>query len=163
MKVDWTRMSEELGGGERGGTDLAERALDSILGIELIHGAIDHYINHLPGFELARSFLIHVRSPAAMDYCYRLYKEHPDIECRRAAVELLRMICDRSKLPWVDELLEDPDPSIQALGASMLDQLLFAGSVDASECAGLLTKLLHHPNAHVRHYHSLIMQAAASA
>jgi hypothetical protein len=160
MELDWPRLAEEFGCGESGGTDLAQRALDWILGEEMIRGTVDHYVDGRgpgTGSELARSFLIHVRSPVAMDYCYRIYKEDADIERRRGALELLRMISERRTLPWVREFLDDPDPEIQGYGASMLDQLLFARMIDKSECAGLLAIMRDHANESVRRYHSLIM------
>ena len=159
-RVDWSRMAEEFGCGDMGSGDLAERALDRILGDEMVHGTVDHYIDCRgsgTGAELARAFLIHIGSPQARNYCHRIYKEDADIERRRGAVDLLRMISDRTKLPWVREFLDDPDPYIQGYGGSMLDQLLFSRRVFEDECEDLLVIMRDHANEAVRRYHSLVM------
>lgn len=153
--IDWERLAEEVGairegGGERGGTDLARRALESILGPDALRAAVDYYVARGPGSELARSVLWFLQPPSAMDRCREIYRSSDCIEDRRAAIELLRVAGDSRVLTWVPEFLEDPDEGIQTWGAGIVDQLLWGGGVDPDECATILESMERHPNERVR-------------
>src|SRR5262245_34932900 len=115
--IDWKGLAEKLGtlreDGETGGDHLARQAVVELLGEESMRNSVRYYVDYLRGFELARSVLWLLRPAVAREECYRIYKEDPDIDRRRAAIELLRVVADRTTLPLVEEFLGDPDPGIQ--------------------------------------------------
>lgn len=135
--IDWAELAGEIGAltdqGERGGNQVARDALAELLGPEQISLAVEHYVTLQPGFETARSVLSFLRHPAAMEACYRVYREDADLERRRSAVELLRVVCDARALPWVEELLEDPDGGVRVWAVGVLDQLVSGDLVDGHE------------------------------
>ena len=94
-----------------------------------------HYVGLELGFELARSVLSLLRPPEAMQECFRLYKEDAEVERRRTAVELLRVVADASVLPWIDDFLDDDDPEVRLWGVGVLDYLVFRDLVDGHEDA----------------------------
>jgi hypothetical protein len=157
MNIDWPATALKIGSGSCGGTEFAQNAISEIMGSEAITGAVEHYITYISGSELARSVLVLLRPKIAMDYCMKIYREDADPERRHASIELLRNVADRRAFGWVPELLSDPDPTIQSWGASMVDQLLFAGFIESEDCGDLLETMKAHPNPAVRHYHELIM------
>jgi len=79
-----------------------------------------------------------------------IYKSDTDIEKRRLAVELLRVVADRRAMGWITEFLEEADPQIQMWGAGVLDQLLLSGLISEEEAEELLEKAEKHANPHVR-------------
>ncbi|MCB9592186.1 MAG: hypothetical protein H6719_05600 [Sandaracinaceae bacterium] len=160
--IDWTALAVELGTlgerGERGGGQVACDALNALLGSEQLRLAVAHYLDLRPGFELVRSVLSLLRPPVAMHECYRVYRESDDIERRRAAVELLRVVADVTTLPWVEEFLDDPDEGIQAWGAGVLDCLVVRDLVDGREhtVRTLVARLESHASWSVRQCASVI-------
>jgi hypothetical protein len=152
--IDWERLAQRLGSlhsdGESGGSDLARKALEEILGSSVWRNAVDHYVADKPGYELARSVLWLIHPWAAMERCYEIYRTSQDTETRRNAVALLRVVADRRALSWVDEFLNDSDPGVQNWGAGMVDQLLWSELVEPEECQELLEKMKQHPNEHLR-------------
>jgi hypothetical protein len=157
-KIDWEALAREMGllhGGGAGGTESAgsndaRAALDLILGHAAIRDSVDHYVSYRPGSELARAVLRIYGSPAAMERCYELFREPGDVNRRRSAVELLRMVADDRALEWVPEFLNDPDEGIQNWGIGVVDQLLFVGAVGIDRCQALLELAAKHPSAYVR-------------
>lgn len=121
-----------------------------ILGDEAIREAVEYYISGESGSELARSVLWHIHPRAGMDYCYQIFKEETDLDRRRSAVELLRVVADESALKWVPEFLNDPDEDIQVWGAGVVDQLLWSGLIDEQNSRDLLDAMENHKNAQVR-------------
>jgi hypothetical protein len=152
--IDWEGLARQLGtldaDGESGGSDVALRAIELLLGEECLRAAVDHYVARRPGSELARHVLWQLQPWSAMQRCYELSRSGADVDTRCAAVELLRVVADRRALPWVEDFLSDPHPGIQGLGAGVLDQLLWSGRVGPDECADLLRRLGEHPNEKVR-------------
>lgn len=149
--VDWEHIARCVGSlregnGEQGGTKLAQRAIELMLGEDVCRSAVDHYITGKPGSELARSILWHIHSATAMERCYEVYKSSAEIESRRAAVELLRVVADERAIPWVNEFLQDPDKGIQTWGAGIVDQLLWSYLVEPADCQEILAKMQNHTN-----------------
>ena len=120
--INWKTLATEVGalveGQERGSSALARLALEKILGEQELREAVDHYIAFKPGFELVRSVLGEIQPWSAMAYCYELYQHSPDIEIRRSAIELLRVIADKRVLVWLNEFMDDADEGIQTWGGA---------------------------------------------
>ncbi len=135
--------------------DATKRAIELSLGEADLKSAVDYCIADKSGSEIARSVLQQLHSGQAMQRCYELFQEG-DSETRRSAVELLRVIADRQALAWLSEFLNDVDPLIQYLGAEILDQLVWSGSVRYEECSDLLAIIRQHPNTEVRVMGALI-------
>ena len=157
--IDWRALAERLGtlraDGESGGSALGRQALEVILGAGALRAAVDYYVARLPGAELARSVLALLQPWPAMERCLEVWRGDADLDARRAAAELLRVIADRRALEWVPEFLRDRDEGVQTWGAGIVDQLLWSGQVDA-ECGTLLEEMQGHPNPGVRRYAELI-------
>ena len=133
--IDWEALARSLGminehGGESGSSDAAYQALEIIIGPEALRAAVDHYVAHKQGAELARNVLWQLHPWSAMERCYEIYQNADDLDTRRTAVELLRVVADRRVLPWVRGFLEDRDEGICNWGAGVVDQLLFCNLVE---------------------------------
>ena len=157
MHIDWDNLAKKLGRESQGGTHYAREALSDILSEEAIIEAVEHYISGETGSELARDVLWHIHPKSGMDYCYKIYKEDPDIERRRLAVELLRVVADDRALRWAGEFLNDPDPEIQNWGAGLVDQLLFSNLVQKKDCTELLEIMKNHESKNVRGTYEFIL------
>ena len=157
-KIDWEALAREMGllqgtgvdRKESAGRNDARAALDQIIGHAAIRHAVDHYVSYQPGGELARAVLRTFRSAVAMERCYEIFRESSDVNRRRSAVELLRMVADGRALEWVPELLNDPDEGIQNWGIGVVDQLMFVELVNLDSCESLLALAAKHSNIYVR-------------
>ncbi len=165
--IDWEDLAEALDAivvdgrssrSERGGDALARLALARLLGDAACREAVDHYVDHRPGSELARSVLSLLRPTAAIDRCLAIGSSDDAVERRRAAIELLSVIADRRVLPFVRGFLDDPDSDIPSWGAEILDQLLSARLVELEEIEPLLAIIDAHPNPAVRRIGRLIRE-----
>src|SRR5689334_5607743 len=97
--VDWTELARKLGafdtpGFEHSGSTMARAAVEELLGPEVLRSAVDHYVARKPGAELARHILWLLHPLAAMERCHQIYVESTEVEERRSAVELLRVVAD---------------------------------------------------------------------
>jgi HEAT repeat protein len=157
--IDWQALALRLNELNRARPsadhDSAKRAIEISLGEADLEAAVDYCVSEKSRSEPARSVLRQLHSWQAMQRCYQLFQEG-NSETRRSAVELLRAIADRKVMPWIDELLNDADPVIQYLGAEILDELVWSGSVRYEECSDLLETIRQHPNAEVRVMGALI-------
>jgi hypothetical protein len=157
-KIDWEALAREMGlllgtGADRkeaAGRNDARAALDQIIGHGAIRDAVDRYVADQPGSELARAVLRLFRSAVAMERCHEIFRESSDVNRRRSAVELLRMVADGRALEWVPEFLSDPDEGIQNWAIGVVDQLMFADLVGLDECQSVLALAAKHPSAYVR-------------
>jgi len=151
---NWHDLAKQLGAlqdsRESGSDDYARRALEILIGEEHLKGAVDSYVTHAPGSELVRSVLHVLHSWVAMQHCYELYQSADNIEVRRSAVELLRVVADRRALVWVGNFLSDADVEIQAWGIGVVDQIGFSGLISFEECEELLKIADNHGNPYVR-------------
>jgi hypothetical protein len=153
--IDWEKLAEELGleapYGEYccGSTD-AQRALELLIGEDNLRASVDYYVEHRRGYELARSVLWQLRPWSAMSRCWEIYKGPGDIEVRRAAVELLRVVADQRAMPWIPEFLEDADAEVQLWGAGVLDQLFWSELIEPGDGENLLRAAEQHGNESVR-------------
>ena len=132
------------------GGDAARRALEMILGEDAMRASVDCYVARRPGCELVRSVLWLLRPWSVAAYCREIAKSPNDIETRRTAVELLRVVADRRALPWVAEFLDDPDAGVQGWGIGVLDQLLWSVLIEPEEAEEILGRAERHENEAVR-------------
>jgi len=153
-RINWESIVRKLGIDKSGVVAFryAGEAIDEILGRAQIRGIVDYYVhrNSTVGSELARGVLNRLRSWAAMQRCYVIYKSKQDIQTRRRAVELLRSIGDKRVLPWIKEFLRDPDQEIQNWGIGALDMLLFSGLVNPMEAKEIIQIAEKHKSEFVR-------------
>ncbi|HEY9749123.1 MAG TPA: HEAT repeat domain-containing protein [Allocoleopsis sp.] len=162
MKIDWEALAIELGtltdfGGEIGGSHLGTQAIEHILGAEFFHQAVEHYISCKPGSELARSVLLRLKPWSGMKHCYEIFKHSKNLDDRRSAIELLRVVGDRRVLAWIPEFLADPDPGIQAWGIGVIDQLLFWQLLSDKDVKTILEPALTHHNSYIREQAALLL------
>lgn len=157
--IDWQTLAQRLNQLNQDRISVDHEAAKKAIGASLeeaeLSSAVDYCIADKSGSEIARSVLRQLHSWQAMQRCYELFQEG-DSEMRRSAVEFLRVIADRQVLPWIGEFLNDADPLIQYLGAEILDQLVWSGSVGYEECSDLLAIIKQHPNTDVRVMGALI-------
>ena len=153
-EIDWERLASELGllraDGESSGSDDALCALELIIGEDALRRSVDHFVARRPGSELARSVLWQLRPWSAMSYCYEIFKGQQELENRRAAVNLLRVVADHRALPWIKGFLDDSDPVIQSCGIGVLDQLLWSELVEPEDAEEFIQAAETHGDQHVR-------------
>lgn len=160
--VDWEALATQLGafkdGREGSDSGMAKQAIEILLGEETLQSAVDYYLSGKPGSELARFVLWQLRPWSAMKHCYNIYKSEEDIETKRTAIELLRIVADRRALEWVGEFLDHPDAGIQVWGIGLLDQLLFSDLVEPEEAENFLKRAENHINPEVRETAEFVRQ-----
>jgi hypothetical protein len=153
--LDWSDLERQVFGDpvdpSRGmSSGHATRAVELILGEARLRRAVDDYVAGHEARGLIRAVLAHVQPPSAMFRCVEVCRTAAAPATRRAAVELLTAIADRSVLPGLDELLGDADEEIRALGLDALDALLRGDVVWPEDCEERLPRLADHPDARVR-------------
>jgi len=79
-----------------------------------------------------------------MARCHELAQLPNEIETRRNAVELLRVVADRRALPWVSDFLDDTDFQVQSWGVGVLGQLLWSELIEPEEAEELLERAARH-------------------
>jgi HEAT repeat protein len=163
--IDWTELAERLGtlrpDGESGSDHYARLALCEIIGTGLAD-AVEHYVDGRRGSELVRSVLWLLQPVAAMERCYSIFRTDPEVERRRAAVELLKVVGDGRVVGWIAELLRDPDRDIQNWGACALDQLVYRKQVEPLDIEPLLRLGEVHENEYVREKMAFIRTVIAN-
>lgn len=163
--IDWEALARGLGavreGSESGSGQLAREALCAVLGPEELRRAVDWYVAGDVGSELVRSVLWLLHPWEAMARCHEIWASGGDIQDRRRAVALLRVVADRAALPWIPGLLDDEDAAIRGLAIQVVDQLVFAGLVEAADVAQVLVIGEVHPDEHVREWVGAIREQLA--
>lgn len=153
-RVDWQALARDIGVSRdgRSGTTVQDyrRALEILVGEDVIRAGVDHYVRGGEGMDLVPGVLSRIRPRSAMERCYQIFKTDTDIQARRSAIDLMRMVADRSALVWVPEFLADPDQGVQSWGIEVVEQLLWTGTIDEAEGEGLLKQAERHSNEHVR-------------
>lgn len=122
--IDWDRVHEILGTGGSGGTSVARLALELIIGEYRFRDAVDWCVDGGPGADLARSVLEDVRPRSAGERCIEIFRSEHDLQRRQTAVGILCLVVANNQLYIVEELLNDPDPTIQEYGAAILENLV---------------------------------------
>lgn len=160
LELDWAALASKLGmvhsgpaAGQRtiyGGTEYARRALEMVLGEDRLRAAVDIYVEGGDGAELVRSVLWLLHPWSSMQRCHEIYSSGAELERRRLALELLRVVADHRALPWVRQYLDDPDPEIRSWGIGIIDQVLFARLADEAQCSELLAHARQHADPLVR-------------
>lgn len=152
--IDWEQLGYELGSihetGESGSSVMADQALEIIISPTVLRDSVDYYVAHRKGSELARSVLRRVHPWSAMQRCYEIYRNSDSRDDRISAIDLLVDVADERAVPWVEELLNDADESIQYFAAMMVKQLAYGFLIDLEEDESLLKKMADHPNPQVR-------------
>ena len=148
--IDWPLLAQRLAARDSKGygSDQAMAALELIVGEEAVRQSVDYYVALKPEAELARAVLWRLRPWSAMQRCYEIYHSDADIEYRRTAIELLRVVADERALDWIEEFLADSDNGIQGWGIGVLDQLLWGSGM--SQNGNALKKAERHHNPHVQ-------------
>jgi hypothetical protein len=152
--INWQELAQKVGtireNGESVSSKDAWRALEIIIGEQNLRNAVDYYIDGFEGSELVRFILWQIHPWSAMEYCYRIYKTDQDIERRRFAVELLRVVADKRALVWIPEFLYDEDSAIQEWGMGIVDYLSLRGLIEFEDVKDLLKFAKKHPNIAVK-------------
>lgn len=144
MTVDWGDLADQLGADSTVSTRHAHAVLAAIVGEDEIQGAVDAYLRHGRGSELARTVLRMLRTPMATEYCMTLYRAATTPERRRDVVELLRGICGPEGLAYFDELLADDSDDVAFWAADLLRELMWFGEDESDE----FRRALAHAEAH---------------
>lgn len=105
MAIDWSALDKQIDGG--GGTESGIRALELIVGEEIIRSAVDHWIAFEPGYMTAEQTLLVMRSTVAMEYCYEIYRNEPNSDRSDRAIFLLSEMADWRFMRWARELMDD--------------------------------------------------------
>jgi len=152
--MDWKSLAHDLGitrDGRRGTTvDDYRRALELLVGEDVIRSGVDYYVAGGDGMDLVAGVLSRIRPRSAMERCYQIFRSEADVHAKRAAIDLMRMVADRPALAWVPEFLSDPDQGVQNWGIEVVEQLLWTGTIDEAEGEAVLAQAERHPNEHVR-------------
>ncbi len=156
MNLDnWQTIATAVGaidenGNESSSSDMARKAIELLLNESELRKAVHYYIEGKPGSELLRGILWQIHPWSAMDECYQIFKSHPDIQYKRTAIELLRVVADRRALIWVQEILQHSDTQIQHWGIGIVDQLFYSELCYEEEISEILDKALLHSNPIIR-------------
>lgn len=84
-----------------------------------------------------------------MEECYKVFRTHPDIQYKRDAIELLRVVADRRALNWIPDFLNHEDLSIQCWGIGIVDQLFYSELCYEEEIEELISIGINHENPYV--------------
>ena len=157
--IDWTQLARDVGslhdGGEAGGTAYATAALDRILGEDNIASAVELIVSGGRGGELAMNVLRHIHSERAARLAYAIYRTSSGDRANSAAW-LIKHLAHPCALPWIGELLRDPNVAVWGVG--VIDQLVCGGYVDPAEVEHLLVEAEHHSIENVRDNAAFIRQ-----
>lgn len=152
--IDWRAIADELGtitftdGGhtESGGTQIATDALNIIVGNQIAVSAVDFYLSHVPGYEVARSILKLLRPADATHRCLEIFRHSPDSDEACDAVELLRSIATNATLEHFDELFRSKNARTRVWTVGMLDDLWMAGELEIDDGQPYLEIALKDPD-----------------
>ncbi|GAB4094063.1 hypothetical protein [Flaviaesturariibacter terrae] len=143
MTTNWKELALQLGslrddGSEIGGDNIAQAALERILGTEWVASAVDQIVTFKPGSELAMNCLRLICSYEAANYAFSIYKSSKGDRAGRA-VWLIKHIAHPDTIYWVDEFLGDENVAHWGLG--LLDQLVWCDRItDPERATALLEK-----------------------
>ncbi len=152
---DWASIAKAIGGIDANGhesssSEKAKEAIQALIGEEFLINAVRYYVEGKQGSELLRGVLWQLHPVCAMEECYRIFKTSEDIQTKRDAVELLRVVADRYALKWVSEFLNDDDHGVQVWGIGIVDQLILGELCEPEEVSELLNAADNHANETVR-------------
>lgn len=161
-RIDWATLANKVGAEEgRGGSELAQQALESVLGEDNIANAVEVILDWQPGCEIARSVLRSIHSLRATEIAYEKYKVG-NAEQAVLAVALIQHIHHPRALDWIEEFLNDD--IVAAWGASILDQLIWSKVVkwDDPRVVRLLDLVESHEDSTVRNKAAFIREYMAA-
>ena len=168
MNLDkWESIAKEVGGideygQENSSSDKAREAIEVLLGKDFLREAVRHYVAGGAGSELLRGVLWQLHSYSAMEECYSLFKTENDVQTKRDAVELLRVVADHRALKWVPEFLAHEDQGVQNWGIGIIDQLIFSELCDGDDVSSILQIAKNHENEHVSEKAEYILSMLAA-
>lgn len=134
--VDWGRLADQLDtviwtNGHS--TKIACEALAAIIGDNELCAAVDFYLSHQPGFEVARSVLQLLSPPAAMERCRERFRQASNEGEAADTIELLRWVADKRVLGWMDEFQTSDSLLVRSWAIAIIDQLWMKGEVEPDE------------------------------
>jgi hypothetical protein len=138
-EFDWAALARRIDSFESGGTEVGRKAIIDLLGEPFLADAVDFYVDYPDAFQVAQSVIDLLQPEVCRQRCLEIYTTETRPSRRRGAVELLTAIGDRSTLPWVATFLGDKDESIQGLGASVLDALVWTERIEPDEAEQFLS------------------------
>jgi len=159
MNIDWEKIGLAVGSihpedklsTESGGTHMAWKAVELILGEETIHQMVKFILDVPPGTgkgsEIAMQILKLIHSEVAAKEAYRIYKNSSG-QLKADAVYLIKHIASPASLPWVEEFLQDKDVAVWGIG--VLDQLLWGNLIEPEAAKALLKMAESHTIENVR-------------
>ena len=152
---DWKALARDLGcidddGQESSSSDKAKQAIEILLGEDFLKSAVRYYMSKGAGSELLRGVLWQLHPYSAMEECYLIFNTTDDVQTKRDAIELLRVVADRRVLEWVPEFLSHDDNGVQNWGIGVIDQLVFSELCDEKEVAEIIDGALSHKNEYVQ-------------
>ncbi|MGI8856033.1 MAG: hypothetical protein ACR2JW_09795 [Thermomicrobiales bacterium] len=157
-RMDWAMLQDEIGAEDgHGGSDIAQRALEAIIGDENIRTAVVVVLDWQPGSEVARSVLRSIHSLTATEMAYQEYRTgNPDRAI--SALGLIAHISHLRALDWVEEFLSDDAAAVW--GVNVLDQLIWSGAITLNDpqVAKLLALMESHHDERVREKASYIRE-----
>ena len=168
--VDWRALADKLGTitwsehgrSESGGTQVACDAITEILGDELLRDAVDFHVSCEPGGEVARSVLILLKPPAAMERCREIFRSPIDDQQAADAIGLLKMVADRRVLEWIPEFMVSENEGVRTCTLGIIDQLLIMEeSITSEEAFPFFKQALSDPSNMVRAQASRILDTFA--
>ena len=148
--IDWDQVGATLSTGGSGGTWVAQMALELIIGEDRLREAVDCYIDGRPGADLVRLVLQDLQPPSAGRGCIEVFRSDQDLERRLRAVDLLCLVAVNDQLFAVEELLNDPNPTIQERGAVILENLVESQRRWDPDPQSFIALAENHPNERVR-------------
>lgn len=131
-------------------TQMVLEAIEYILGEENLCNAVHKYVRFDPGSEFYRLTLNFIKPWSGMVECYHIYKNNKLLEEKRAAVELLRFICDARAIRWVVDFLRDDDPEIQRWGFAIVEQLYISYNCYEEDIEDIVDIGLSHESSVIR-------------
>lgn len=163
MAIDWTGLAADVGSiraeGERGGTTVAQYAIERILGEANLRAAVELVLASGPGSELAMSVLSLICSWTAAEIVYAEYKRSTGDRASRA-VWLIKSIAHPHSKNWISEFLADDN--VSGWGIDLLDQLVWLDRIDSEEAGKLLTLAEHNKRERVRQKAAFVREQLVS-
>jgi len=152
---EWESIARKVGaidecGQECSSSDKSREAIELLLGQENLKEAVHYYISNLPGSALLRGVLWQLHPYSAMEECYKIFNTDENIQSKRDAIELLRVVADRRVLSWVPEFLAFEDEGVQNWAIGIIDQLVFSDLCFEEEVTDILESARSHTNQYVR-------------
>jgi|GEM_PF-3442873 len=151
--VDWDALAIKLGRPFSGSTDCAQQVIPLLPAENWEIPACEYYVSSCgtrPGCELLRMVMLIVRPTSALDWCLDFAYSESRYELRSSALDLMRMMADRTCLSRLVDLLNDPNQSIQNATANIIEQIsVGGGGFLQADITTLISLIEAHKNSYV--------------